>query len=105
MLDASDAVIVLEAPGQRYRQGHAYAHQRHLFGGDNDPAPTGQGERVDGRTVIEQQGGGPQVAASHGRPVRVAVISWLRPPDSARRLTEEKPASWSIERSSPVGGR
>ncbi len=30
--------------------------------------------------------------AGHGLPVRVAVSSWLKPPDSSRRFTVEKPA-------------
>ena len=47
----------------------------------------------------------PGTASGHGRPARVAVISWLRPPDRGRWLTAEKPAAVSMDRSSAVAGR
>ena len=77
------------------------------FGVEQDAGRPGQCEGVDRRPGVEWEPdrgrlrGGPV----HGRPLRVAVISWLRPPDRARRLTAENPASISMERSSAVGGR
>ena len=82
--------------------------QQAVAGVVDDPGVPGQGVGIDRRARGDPSasgGQGPRRRGGHGRPCRVAVNSWLSPPERARRLTEEKPASLSIERSWPVGGR
>ncbi len=65
------------------------------------------GQGLEAGRRLEPVGAGRQVAAGggHGRPARVAVISWLRPPDSACRFTVENPASTSMVRRTSGAGR
>ena len=96
----------VEATDDRKIERSAEADQ-HPTGVDDDPTGrTGQPERIDRWPRVQGESPGYRsVPTDHGRPIRVAVISWLRPPESGRWFTEENPAARNIDRSSVVGGR
>jgi len=102
---AGQAAPDLEATVQRMK-GHDWPYAVfELFLGQRDPARRHGVATARGLGGPPGLGGGRCGGGGHGRPTRVAVMSWLSPPASARRLTDEKPASVSRVRSSSVPGR
>lgn len=87
--------------GQHRRAGGAQTDQDPVLGHEHGTGAPGQGVGIE----VRARGQGEADGSGHGRPLRVAVRSWLSPPERVRRLTEEKPASTRSRRSSPAEGR